>query len=113
MFSSGNSALQVSLYRNGLGALMIDSGHTDFSNSPINYFEQLDRLQYEGNINCCHFHQSSVNHSFSSLCFLEKKDQAIRVAKELIDYVINSASNDLSMFVSEKSLASILSITSL
>ena len=80
---------------------------------PINSFEELNQLQYEGNVQCCRFDKSSVNHSFSSSCFLKKGEEVRRGAEDLLDYFVDSLASGCDSFEPEVSLPSILSITSL
>ena len=61
VFTSTNSVPQISLYRKGLGACIIDSGVIGTQACPIKSFGKLDRLQYAGNVNYCRFDKSTVN----------------------------------------------------
>lgn len=112
-FSSQSSSLHVSLYRDGFGACTIECDITDSSSLPINSFEELNQLQYEGNVQCCRFDKSSVNHSFSSSCFLKKGEEVRLAAENLLDYFVDLIASGCDSFDSEVSLPSILSITSL
>ena len=113
IFSSQSSSLQVSLYRDSFGACSISCDIAHSLGFPINAFEELNQLQYEGNVEYCRFDKSSLSHTFSSSCFLKKGERARRAAENLLDYFVDSLASGCDSFDPEVSLPSILSITSL
>ena len=105
-----DSILQVSFYMKGMGAFVVDAGDIKSLPYSIKLFQQLDPLQYEGNVCCFQFNKSTVKYSFSSLCFLENDGEARRVAEKLFDCVIESVDTDLSLFDPEAFFSSVLSM---
>ena len=90
VFASKESALQVSLYRKGFGACVVDIGRTNSPISRSKLLGQLDPLQYEGNVHFLHFDKSMSNHECSALCFLENGKNAARAAESLFNFIVDS-----------------------
>ena len=110
VFANKNSLLEMSFYGSGLGACILNVAIADSQTSPVKKFERLDELQYEGNVYCCQIDKSTPSHVFSLSCFLENGEQSLEAVENILDYAMNSVTDNLSLLGSENSLSSIISI---
>ena len=111
VFSRDSNFLGISLYRKDFGSCVINGGSLESLVAPIKRLEQLDPLQYEGNVQFLQFKKLTLNHSFSSSFCLYDREKLRKIAEHVLDCVIDLVGEDLSSFAPEKSMQSILSAT--